>query len=175
MARVHVGHVARSHGLKGELKLSTFDHDAPSLREDIPLYLGKSDADAIPHPCTRVRHGNDGVLVVLSDVTTREAADALKGQNVYVDEADLPDLDEGEHWAFKLQGAEIVDESGKRLGTLEDVTAGTAHDLLVIRTEKGRYEVPLVEAFVVKIDEPARRITLRTIPGLLDDDADEAL
>lgn len=173
MARVHVGHVARSHGLKGELKLSTFDHDAPSIREGIPLYLGKTESSAIPHPCTKVRHGNDALLVVLSDVTTREAADALKGLGVFVDEADLPDLDDGEHWAFQLKGALVKDESGAELGTIDDVTGGTAHDFLVVKTARGTHEVPLVEAFVVDIDDEARVVTLRTIPGLLGDDDDD--
>ena len=112
--------------------------------------------------------------MVLTEVTTREAADALKGAMVFVDQADLPALKGGELWAFKVVGFNVVDEQGAPLGVVEDVTGGVAHDFLVIRTARGSHEVPLVEALVVKMDEAARTVTLRPIPGLLDDEEDES-
>ena len=163
---MHVGKIAKAHSLHGELKLSTFDHDAPSIRVGVTLQIGNVLQDEITH----VRRQPDGLLVRLKSIHTRDQADLLVGQSVHVAAEELPSLKDGEVWAFSLKGARVVDEAGNELGVVEDVLNGTAHDLLAIKTPQGVFEVPLVQHFVRKLDAASQTVVIRPIPGLLEND-----
>lgn len=172
---LHVGRVARAHGLKGELKLSTFDHEAPSIRVGASVRLELKDGAQKIEKIEIVRHAPDGILVVVGGIRSREAAEAAVGAQLYVDPAELPALKEDEHWAFELVGYAVEDPQGTRLGAVEDVDAGIAHALLQVRTTRGELrELPFVEALVERTDRARRALVVRPIPGLLDDDAEEA-
>ena len=174
-ARIHVGRVARPHGLKGELKLSTFDHDAPSIRVGVGLILTLKDGTQRTENIEVVRHAPDGILVVLSGIRSREDADVVTGADIHVDTQQLPPLGRDEHWAFELVGCAVVDPNGKTLGTITAVDEGTAHALVRVKTPRGEErELPFVEPFVERVDTKARTVVLRPIPGMLDDDALDA-
>jgi len=42
----------------------------------------------------------------------------------------LPPTDEDEYYAFELVGLQVVEETGRSLGTVESVTPGVANDVL---------------------------------------------
>lgn len=172
---VHVGRVSRAQGLKGQLKLSTFDHDAPSIRPGVALLLVPPPSGTVRPSMTccvqEVRPASDGIVVRVDGVADRSSAEALRGWDVHVALADLPPLGEGEHWAFELVGCAVVDPDGNPLGEVVAINDGPAHALLVVRTPAGsEREIPVVTELVPAVDTVARRITVRPIPGLIDDD-----
>lgn len=175
-ARLHVGRVARPHGLAGQLKLSTFSHDAPSLEPGVPVQLCRDDGSvARATRLLRVQHTPDGILVVLEGVGDRTTAEACTGLQVCVEAANLPALEPGEFWVKQLNGFGVVDEHGETRGTVLRVEPGAAHDVLVVRTTQGLdCDVPWVDAFVLAVDPALRQVRLRTIPGLLDPEPDAA-
>ena len=174
-ATLHVGRITRAQGLKGQVRLSTFDHEAPSLRPGVCLWLrGADGTDRGCRVAQAVRRDPDAIVVTLEGVTDRTGAEALVGVEVHVDEADLPPLEDGEFWAYRLVGLAVTDEAGTALGTVEAVEPGAAHDLVSVRTPGGvTREVPLVDALVARVDMDARVVVIRPIPGLLDDGDDE--
>ncbi|MEW5851677.1 MAG: ribosome maturation factor RimM [Myxococcota bacterium] len=165
-----MGRIARAHGIRGGLKLSTFDHEAPSIRVGVSLHLLDENARPVRTlKVTRVQRQPDGFVVQAEGITTREAAEALEGMQIHVDAETLPALQEGEFWAFEMVGWQAVDENGQALGEIAAVQPGPAHDFLTVRTPGGDYDVPLVEALVVRMDRAARTVVLRPPEGLLDD------
>ncbi len=48
-------------------------------------------------------------IVRLDGVSTREAAEALRGAELAVEQHDAPQLQQGEWWAHELEGCEVVD------------------------------------------------------------------
>lgn len=170
--RVHVGRVARAQGLAGQLRLSTFDHAAPSLREGAQLWLRSKDGAEKVFTVRAIRRSPDGIVVDVDGVTTRTAAEALQGLEVHIAQADLPSLGHNEFWAFELAGFAAVDETGARLGEVVQVAHGVAHDLLEVRLPSGAVKVvPWVEALIPRVDRDSRTVVIRAIPGLLDEDA----
>jgi 16S rRNA processing protein RimM len=170
--RVHVGRVARAQGLNGLLRLSTFDHDAPSLQTGVTVLLRNSKGVETPHVLRDVKHHAEGILVRLDGVTTRTHAEALINQEVHVPMEGLPELKEGEFWAFNLPGFSVQDEAGKVLGEVTAVLEGKAHDLLTVKTLSGEErDVPMIEHFVLRVDAAQKVVVMRPIPGLLDDDS----
>jgi 16S rRNA processing protein RimM len=80
---------------------------------------------------------------------------AERGALLEVDRADLPPTGDDEYYAFQLVGLEVVEETGRVLGTVNAVTPGVANDVLEL--DSGVL-LPMVEECVRSIDLEGRRI-----------------
>jgi ribosomal 30S subunit maturation factor RimM len=78
-----------------------------------------------------------------------------RGALLEVERADLPPTADDEYYAFQLVGLEVVEETGRLLGTVNAVTPGVANDVLEL--DSGLL-LPMVEECVRSIDLEERRI-----------------
>ena len=53
-----------------------------------------------------------------------------RGTTLEVDQSELPPTEDDEYYAFQLVGLPVVEENGRVLGTVADVTPGVANDVL---------------------------------------------
>jgi 16S rRNA processing protein RimM len=152
---IALGVVMGTHGVRGDLKVKVHNEDSDLLFEldAVQLY-----APTLPEVGARwcdleqVRPGGKGLLIRLSGVDTMEAAQALRGAELRVPRSALPDLEPGEFYHCDLPGLRVQDASGEPVGTLERVVPYPAADVLRVATERGAYEVPMREPYLVEVD-----------------------
>ncbi len=168
-----LGRVYRAHGLSGEVKAIPETDDPTQFESASALYMGQTPDTArrVNVQGVRYQHARKGLLVLLKleTVDSREAAEALRGALLYAPAEAPDDLARDAFSWGDLTGFAVMEENGDRIGTVEDVVAFPGQEMLVI-ARKGRPSamVPAVPAFVAAVDPEAKRMTLRTIEGLLD-------
>ena len=170
-ARVLLGRIASAHGIRGEELVHTYT-EAP---ESIGAYGALSDANGSRHFTIKVaRITPKGVIARVVGVADRNAAEALKGIELYVDRARLPAAAEGEYYHADLVGLTAVDGEARTIGRIIAVQNFGAGDLLEIRlTGSSKTElVPFRDAFVLEVDLAARRAVV-LLPSSAPDDAAE--
>ena len=173
MDRLLVGRVGRPHGVRGEVKVVPETDDPERFGDLEHVYLGRhaDAATAYTVESVRYQHASRGLTVVLKleGVASREAAEALRNQEVYAARDDLPPLAEDELFLHDLIGLAVVTEAGETVGTVSDVLQMPAHDLYVVARD-GRADamIPAVPEFVVEIDMDGGRLVVRPIEGLLE-------
>ena len=162
--KILIGKIVNAVGLKGEVKVYNYS-DSPEIYEETPeIYV-----DDVLMEVRSVRMQKNMVILGLAGINDRTAAEKAKGSELFVTEADLPELPAGEYYVRDLIGMEAVLEDGSHLGTLTDVIQNTAQDIFEIETDEGKQVlVPRVPAFVLDIDPESRCVTLRLIEGMLD-------
>lgn len=102
----------------------------------------------------------------------RNAAEKLRGFEVYIDEDDLSELPEGEFYVRDLLGMSVVNCDGTRIGELIRVIQDTPQDVYEVRIENGKsIFIPFVEAFVKDIDLDSRKIRVELIDGMMENQA----
>jgi len=100
------------------------------------------------------RSGTDAKPILrLDGSTSREDAEALRGEALLVANADLPALDAGEYWAHELEGCAVVD-GDREVGTVARMVTLPSCEAL----EVGDRLIPLVADAVRSVDVAARRI-----------------
>jgi len=159
-ARVEIGGIARAHGIKGEVVIVTHDPDSDTLAHVETIYVGGT-----PRKLVAARDTHRGWLVVLEGVTTRNDAEALRGQRVEVDR-DALELDEDDVLLGDLIGCKVIKADGTPWGTVAAVEAGDFQDLLVIHDGDIERMLPLVDVFVTSIDLDTATITVDPPEGL---------
>lgn len=168
---VLLGVVGAPHGVRGEVRIKTFTGDPLGIADYGPLTDGKGRSFEI----TDIRPAKEVVVARLKDVTTREAAEALNGTELFVARDKLSaDADEDEFLHADLIGCNVVGTDGAVLGTVTGVENYGAGDLLDIKTPDGRFVLmPFTKAFAPRIDMAARRIEAEPPLGLFEPDDDK--
>ena len=131
--RVALAAVAGAHGVKGEVRLKLFSDSVASLAQHAKVYVG-----GVEYRLLGVRDGGKTAIARFEGIADRSAVEALRGQLVEVDRADLPPLEDGEYYHSDLIGLSCVDREGQAVGVVASVENFGAGDLLEIEFPNGR-------------------------------------
>ncbi|MBZ0213657.1 MAG: ribosome maturation factor RimM, partial [Nitrospirae bacterium] len=100
-------------------------------------------------------------LLLLEGVTDVDAAKALQFQRVEALASERPELDEDAFLLEDLVGLPVRTEDGTELGTVENVLAYPAQDLLKV----GDLLIPFIEEFVLECDLESG-LVVKLLPGM---------
>ena len=160
---VRVARIAGVHGIRGELRAFPLDGDPDFLTGFQTFYL---DGRPVTAAACRVHKGM--ALLKLEGVDDRDAAEALRGRELFIRRADarLPD---GEYFDDELIGLEVYDGgTGQRVGELTKVERYPAGKVYTVRGEK-QFLVPAVkDAFILNVDLENNRMDIRIWEGLVE-------
>ncbi|HEY0664337.1 MAG TPA: ribosome maturation factor RimM [Thiobacillaceae bacterium] len=153
---VVMGRIAAPFGVKGWVKVQPYSEDPGALMDFESWRIGRGDVQAHYSVEAVQDHGN--VLVAkLAGIDDRDAAHALRGQEVSVARSALPAPAEDEYYWSDLLGLCAVNREGVELGKVESLLETGAHDVLVVKGKR-EHLIPFVAAFVGKVDLEGRTI-----------------
>lgn len=166
---VSVGVITGAHGIRGEVKLRSFTADPEAIASYSPLETAKG----IKIEIARLRAQKDGFIAVLKGVTDRNAAEALKGTELFVPRSRLPEPEDGEVYLDDLIGLPVVLKDGTPLGEIIGVENFGASDLIDVKVEdrKDTVLIPFAGGFIVAAD--AGKVIVDLPDGFLDEDTKE--
>jgi 16S rRNA processing protein RimM len=155
---VCVAVVAAAHGLRGAFKLRCFT-ERP---EDVAAYGPVFDRDGNRLFELRViGPAPGGVLAQADRIQDRNAAEALRGAELFVPRAALPDLPADEFYYADLQGMEALQPDGSRMGIVQSVDNFGAGDVLEVLADDGRrLTLPFTRETVPSIDLERGRLVV---------------
>ncbi len=161
-----VGIVTGPHGIRGAVRLKSFTAE-PS---DIGAYGPLSDEAGTRRYTLRITGAVKGAIIAeLSGVGDRNAAEALKGLQLFVDRDQLPPAEEEEFYHADLIGLRAELANGELLGTvtaLHDFGAGQSLEIATGGRET--ILVPFTKAAVPVIEVAAGRLVIDPPAGLLE-------
>jgi 16S rRNA processing protein RimM len=156
-----MGRIAAPHGLRGWVKVVPLSQDPAALIAHKVWWVKKPGAQTwreIEVVLARV-HGN--VLVAeFGGVGSREEAATLRGSEIALPRESLAPPASNEYYWSDLEGMDVVNRSGARLGRVAALTESGAHPLLRVVSGPGTAErlIPFVPAYIDRVDVAARRI-----------------
>jgi 16S rRNA processing protein RimM len=154
--RIVVGRVGRPHGLDGSVHVDGHGGVVP-LRAGTALEVGGRPAVIVERRGTAERP-----ILRLDLASDRDGAEALRGCELSVPSASLPATDRDEFFHVDLIGC-AVRSGGRELGTVHNVLAYPANDVLEVRRGDGSEPllIPFAEDVVTVVDVAERVVTIR--------------
>lgn len=189
-----VGRIGGAYGIKGWVRIQSFTDTAEDILALNGWQLaapGQRDSGKTPTEVEVVEgrmHGK-GPIARLAGIEDRNAAERLRGQEIWVAEATLPALEEGEYYWRDLLGLQVYcsgagagagadagEETGQNdsqeqlLGEVDHLLETGANDVLVLRACDGSVDdrerlIPYLPGEVVMaVDVENRRMSVRWHP-----------
>ncbi len=167
MSEFAVGRLTGTFGVRGELKLQPTPVGEDAFASGRRYAFVARDGSRGELACASVRRHHDRLVIAFDGYETPEASAVLVGA-VLSAEREAIALAPGEFFDADLIGLRLIDASGTELARVTGVEHYPAQDCLIVAP--GARLVPLVKAFVGRIDLAAGTIETTLPPGLLSDD-----
>lgn len=117
--------------MRGEIKVLPLTDDPERFLDLARVFLDETGGEALAVRAARTREGY--AYLCLAGVEDRDAAEALRGRELFVPRAEAAPLPEGRYYIADLIGMQVVDEAGRELGRLADVMQAGGNDVYEVR------------------------------------------
>ncbi len=163
-----VARVIKAHGLMGEVAVKPLVDLPLEHLCGAPVWFVPPPADVTDRQLSGVRSGPKGPLLAFTPALSTDEAHLVAGCTVLVRADALPDdMPDDEPDPVGLR---VVDEERGPLGVIEDVIITGANDVWIVQGPFGEVLIPVIDDVVIAVDELAGLITVRLLPGLIDED-----
>ena len=142
-----LGTVVKPQGVRGEVKLRHETDDPERFAALQTVYLRAGEAYR-PLRVLAARAVGAEAYLTLEGVNDRDAAEALRGTEIWVPRSALPAPKPGEYYWVDLEGLRVETLEGVCLGTVDHLFSTGANDVVVVRGERERM-LPFVQPEVV--------------------------
>jgi 16S rRNA processing protein RimM len=154
---VLLGVVIGAQGIKGEVKVKTFTASPAAFDAYGPLHDKTGRKLAI----ATVRAMKDGAIVRFHEIADRNAAEALKGTELFVSRDALPETEIDEFYHADLVGLTAEDTEGRTIGTVRAIHNFGAGDVIEIaRADGDEVFLPFTREVAQEIDLKGGRIVI---------------
>lgn len=154
--------------MRGELKFDASRIGDDALRAGSVVTVTMPDGSVREMTVAAVRRHQDRPLLRFTGVDDANAADAFTNATLTIARSAAP-LHAGEYFEDDLIGCRLIDEAGIQRGVVTGVLHYPIQDMLVVGSTTTL--LPMVAAFIARVDIARKEIHVTVPPGLLDPDA----
>lgn len=155
-----LGRVVGAFGVRGEIKLESFTEPKASILRYQPWRLRDPQGRERDLASVRGRETAKGLVATFPDIEDRDAAEALRGTDIYAPRSALPPPAPGEYYWVDLEGLRVVNTEGADFGVVSHLFSTGANDVLVARGDRERM-IPFLEPdYVTCVDFEAGVVTV---------------
>ena len=164
---IEIGTIARSHGLKGELKVH-FNIKSPEVVQQLEMvYVQNSRGDYFPCRIKQIRTEGEehriSFFVHFEHIADRNDADALRGKSIFIETDKSSPFFEDDIEDLNYIDFEVVDTNNHHKGLVIDEIDNGAQLVIVVATTSGTLMIPVVDQFVEEIDEVKSQILCKNL------------
>lgn len=152
-----IGEVTKPQGVRGEVKVRPITCD-PERFYDLDYVFLKRGEEYVERKVSVSRVDGDAVYMTFEGVNDRDAAEKLRGEELYIDREHSVELPEDMNFICDLIGCEGIDTNGRKLGRMTDVMQPGGNDVYVFNGPLGEVLVPALKIVVKEVNVEEKRI-----------------
>lgn len=125
--KILVGKIVAPQGIRGEVRVQTYTQTPTDLK-DLKIHSDKL-ADGAFHFVRQLNPQSTVIIAKIDGVNDRNAAELLRGVELFINRSDLPELKDGEYYQADLIGMKVVHD-GVELGVVDNIQNYGGGDIL---------------------------------------------
>ena len=155
-----LGRIHGAFGVRGEVKLESFTDPLRGILRYQPWTLRRADGSESSVEGAQGRETPKGLVATLPGIEDRDAAEALRGAELWVPRSALPPPAPGEYYWVDLEGLRVANVEGVDFGVVSHLFSTGANDVLVARGDRDRL-IPFLEPdYIRSVDFDAGLVTV---------------
>jgi 16S rRNA processing protein RimM len=165
---VAIAKIARPHGLRGDVVADILT-DFPERFDDLENVIGLSSVgERRELTIEKARFQKDRLLLKLSGIDAVEEAEALRGFEICIPEAEAVELDADEFFDWQLAGCTVETIDNVTIGMVKELMRTGGTEVLVVAGADKEYLIPFAVSICIEVDVETKRIVIDPPEGLLD-------
>ena len=165
---IAIGRIAKSNGIRGEVRVNSLTHDSKRFSKLKTVMVGAKEDDLRRYAVESVRFNRTQAVLKFGGIDTRDAADAMREQFLFVEETKAVSPKKGSYFIHDIVGMEVVMENGEVVGNVTDVWPMPANDIWVVQRNGKELLIPAVKEFIRGVDTKKRTIVIHAMEGLVE-------
>ena len=162
-----MGKIIKSHGIKGELKVSIYNKNSETLVNGLIVWFN-FDNKFKNYQIKYVRGSIKNTIVKLNQIENIDQIGFLISKEIFVSRNDFPAVSGNNYYLSDLIGMKILDKNERSLGIVIDVLNLPAHDVILIEYKGKEVMIPNVDDFIKLFDFKNNIIRVKNIKTLFE-------
>lgn len=152
-----VGKIINTHGIRGELKVKPTTDDVNRFKSLKEAYI--DEKEIVISGC-KFQPGK--VILKIEGIESIEEAERLKNKLIKVKREKAVQLPEDTYFAVDIIGCEVYEETGNKLGTVDDIIYTGSNDVYWVKGEN-EVLIPALKDIVLEIDINNKKIIIKPL------------
>jgi 16S rRNA processing protein RimM len=164
----YLGRIVKKHSFKGEVVVK-LDTDEPELYGNMESVFVDLGNNLVPFFIEKSSLSKGTMLrLKFDDVNSEDEADAIMKSGIYLPLDLLPKLEGNKFYFHEVIGYRAIDINYGEVGIIADINDTSAQPLFEIKRGEKEIFIPLIDAFIKKVDRKNKEIQVETPEGLID-------
>lgn len=152
-----VGKIINTHGIRGEVKIKPTTDDVNRFKSLKEAYI---DEKEIFISGCKFQPGK--VILKIEGIDSIEEAEKLKNKLIKVKREKAVQLPEDTYFAVDIIGCEVYEETGNKIGTVDDIIYTGSNDVYWVKGEN-EVLIPALKDIVLEIDINDKKIIIKPL------------
>lgn len=152
-----VGKIINTHGIRGEVKIKPTTDDVNRFKSLKEAYI---DEKEIFISGCKFQPGK--VILKIEGIDSIEEAEKLKNKLIKVKREKAVQLPEDTYFAVDIIGCEVYEETGNKIGTVDDIIYTGSNDVYWVKGEN-EVLIPALKDIVLEIDINNKKIIIKPL------------
>ena len=161
-----IGKIVGAHGLKGTSKIQSYAESLEIFKSGTVLLVSCPDGSENRYEIDWIKSHSRGALLALKEIAGRDQAKALIGSELYIEKAELPELEAGTYYWFDLIGVNVYTSDDRYIGSIASIIETGANDVYVVKNADKEILIPALESVVQSIDIESKIMRVELPEGL---------
>ena len=163
------GKIVAAHGVRGLMKVESWCDSPKILAAQKRIFFAEKDGSFKEAKIESASVSGPVVLMGLEGYTDREYVQGLKNTVLYLKREDIP-MKPGAVLLADIIGLDVIDlDTGRKYGTVKDITDAPRSRIFVIQTDNGKEVLlPDIKEFVKEINLD-KGVLITPIPGFFEE------
>ena len=162
-----IGKILKPQGVKGEVKVIPFTEFPERFNKGNKLKLKRGDEN-IELEVEYSRPHIDFFVIKFVGINSRDEAEELRGYEIYIEEGERKELEEGLYYIDELIGCRVVTQEGEEVGEVVGFEEIPGNAQLVVLYRGKEVLIPFVGEICVEVKIKDKLIIVNLPPGLLE-------
>jgi len=171
-----IGKIKSAHGLKGEVYVLIYSKDSSWLDKVGAFYVASDttpESEKVKLGIKSFRPHKEGVLIFFDNIENRNQSEAIVGKQVWVEQSAFVSENNEPIYLLEIEDFIVSDLKLGAIGRIKGFSSNNGQDLLLVETTNAQkkseaFEIPFVDAFVIKMDMQKQILYTDLPEGLLE-------
>jgi 16S rRNA processing protein RimM len=162
-----LGYLIKKHGVGGEMQ-AMLETETPAYYKNLESVFVEINQKLVPFFIQSLRISGQKAVVKFEDIDSAEDTEALNGARLFLPLHQLPPVEDDQFYYHDVVGYEVEDLHSGPIGRVVNFYLLGEQDLLAVDCQGKEVLIPIVDAFLHKVDKANQKLFVDLPDGLLD-------